>query len=316
MFYGCSNLNSVTTYANDISALNCINNWLNNVAATGDFYNEGSATYTVDSPSGIPTGWTEHTQRTDYFYIKNSNSTVTLTIKKSNSSAPTIEVFKSTDQVNWTSMGTTSTTGITATLNDQPLYLKATTNAWANGTESFNYFETSGQYPTHTIGGNIMSLLYGDNYNGQQLSSNNAWAFAGLFWYDTHLIRATSLILPSNTAPYCYTGMFMYSYIQYPPTLPATSLDWSCYESMFVGSKVRTITLPASTLAMNCYKQMFNSSSIKTVITYANDISATSCLYNWMANVPSTGDFYNLGTATYPSSASGIPSGWTVHTSL
>ena len=61
MFQGCTNLNSVTTYAQDISAVNCVRSWLAAVSATGDFYNLGSATYTIDSPSGIPTGWTEHT---------------------------------------------------------------------------------------------------------------------------------------------------------------------------------------------------------------------------------------------------------------
>ena len=59
LFYGCSKLNNVTVYANDISATNCTTNWLSGVASSGTFNNYGSATYTTDSPSGIPTGWTE-----------------------------------------------------------------------------------------------------------------------------------------------------------------------------------------------------------------------------------------------------------------
>ena len=59
MFYNCSSLNSITVYADDISATNCTTNWLYNVASTGTFNNYGSATYTTNSPSGIPTGWTE-----------------------------------------------------------------------------------------------------------------------------------------------------------------------------------------------------------------------------------------------------------------
>ena len=57
MFASCSSLNEVTVYANDISAKNCTYNWLNGVASTGTFNNLGSATYTKDSVSGIPTGW-------------------------------------------------------------------------------------------------------------------------------------------------------------------------------------------------------------------------------------------------------------------
>ena len=61
MFSGCSNLNKVLTYAEDISTSNCTTNWLNNVASSGTLYNAGSAVYTTDNPSGIPTGWTEVT---------------------------------------------------------------------------------------------------------------------------------------------------------------------------------------------------------------------------------------------------------------
>ena len=57
-FEGCTSLNNVTVYADDISASNCTNNWLKNVASSGTFRNLGSATYTANSPSGIPTGWT------------------------------------------------------------------------------------------------------------------------------------------------------------------------------------------------------------------------------------------------------------------
>ena len=59
IFQGCSSLNSITVYADDISATNCTFNWLSGVASSGTFNNYGSATYTANSPSGIPTGWTE-----------------------------------------------------------------------------------------------------------------------------------------------------------------------------------------------------------------------------------------------------------------
>jgi hypothetical protein len=58
MFKGCSSLTSITSYANDISALNCLYNWLQNASSTGIFHNLGSATY-PSGVSGIPSGWTE-----------------------------------------------------------------------------------------------------------------------------------------------------------------------------------------------------------------------------------------------------------------
>lgn len=57
MYERCTSLNEVTVYANDISAKGCTKNWLSGVASTGTFNNYGSAIYTKDSVSGIPTGW-------------------------------------------------------------------------------------------------------------------------------------------------------------------------------------------------------------------------------------------------------------------
>ena len=59
MFSNCTSLNSITVYADDISATNCTTDWLYGVASSGTFHNLGSATYTTDSTSGIPSGWTE-----------------------------------------------------------------------------------------------------------------------------------------------------------------------------------------------------------------------------------------------------------------
>ena len=59
MFSGCTSLNSITVYADDISATNCTTDWLYGVASSGTFHNLGTATYEKDSTSGIPSGWTE-----------------------------------------------------------------------------------------------------------------------------------------------------------------------------------------------------------------------------------------------------------------
>ena len=58
MFQNCASLNSITVYADDISATNCTNFWLSGVASSGTFRNLGSATYPT-GVSGIPSGWTE-----------------------------------------------------------------------------------------------------------------------------------------------------------------------------------------------------------------------------------------------------------------
>ena len=58
MFRKCSKLKEVTISANNISAEDCLHEWLYQVAATGTFHNLGSASY-PSGTNGIPSGWTE-----------------------------------------------------------------------------------------------------------------------------------------------------------------------------------------------------------------------------------------------------------------
>jgi len=368
MFGSCHVLNTVTTYADDISATHCLSNWLLSVAATGTFNNMGSASYQIDSADGIPTGWTAHNYVP--FYVEDiSGSNNTLSIVKNNTNAPTIEVYKSEDGTNWSSMGTTDTTAITATVPaNGKLYLKATTNAWCSGF-NYNLITASGN---HNVGGNTMSLLYGDNYEAQtSFPVNSTSNFMFFFYNSTTLVNASKLILPATTlVQYCYQAMFngctklttppvlpatsvnrsSYGTMFYgctslttAPELPATTLNSSCYSSMFSGCTsltqapalpattlafgcynwmfsrctgiVQTPHLHATTLVQECYRNMFNGcTNLKIVNIYAQDISATDCLTDWLNNVAASGDFYNGGNATYPSGKSGIPTGWTEHT--
>ena len=304
----------------------------------------------------------------NYFYVEDiSGSDSTLSITKNDANQPTVEVFKSTDKTNWELMGTTDTTAITATIPaNGKLYLKATTNNWG-----FNKISAN---KNHNIGGNIMSLLYGDNFEGQTTFPTNSTTFTMAFMQDNKLINAESLVLPVTTLnPYCYQQMFgycsslttapalpattlaqnCYSYmfssctsLIEAPTLPATTLANYCYNAMFSGCTALTTipeTLPATTLTNGCYKQMFQNCSTLTtapvlpattlvsscyydmfegcrslnkITTYATSVNSGSHLGWWCSNVAATGDFYNLGGATYPSGGYGIPTGWTEHTSL
>lgn len=283
----------------------------------------------------------------NYFYVEDaSGSDNTLSIKKSNNNAPTIEVFKSTDGTNWTSMGNTDTTAITATVPaNSKLYLKAVADRWGTGDSYYNDISMVSYF---NVGGNTMSLLYGDNFENQTTFptvDNNI--FPNLF-KNTQVVSAADLELPATTlVNYCYYGMFLgctslttapvtlpattlvnycYQYmfqgctsLTTAPALPATTLAYYCYGSMFLGCTSLTTApaLPATTLALGCYYTMFSGcTSLNTVTTYADDISASNCLNNWLYDVSATGDFYNLGSVTYPSGASGIPTGWTEHTSL
>jgi len=57
MFNGCTSLNSVTCLATDISATDCVKDWLNSVAASGTLYKAPAMTGWVEG-TNYPSGWT------------------------------------------------------------------------------------------------------------------------------------------------------------------------------------------------------------------------------------------------------------------
>ena len=132
--------------------------------------------------------------------------------------------------------------------------------------------------------GNIMSLIYGDDFVGKTDTKNNR--FASLF-EDSRVRFTSSLILPmTEIKPYvcysmfrrCYTlssapllpattvGAYGYCYmfedcssLTTPPSLPATSrLGAYCYDGMFISSGITVAPqLPSLLLAEGCYRGMF-----------------------------------------------------------
>ena len=58
MFNGCKELNYVKCLANNISAMNCVDYWLEGVAASGTFIKDAKTKNWKSGASGIPEGWT------------------------------------------------------------------------------------------------------------------------------------------------------------------------------------------------------------------------------------------------------------------
>ena len=203
-------------------------------------------------------------------------------------------------------------------------------------------FSSTGRF---NIGGNPMSLLYGDNFRGQTSLSGKDYAFAALFSGCQGLINAERLALPATTlSSNCYNSMFMDCVnLEKVPVklLPATTLTEYCYQRMFrtCYSLTTVLELPALTLSRGCYSGMFYSCrnlpqapvlNAKTLVTYcyaemfngcsklnyikclATDISATGCTNIWVTDVASSGTFVKDANITWGIGTSGIPSNWTV----
>lgn len=181
---------------------------------------------------------------------------------------------------------------------------------------SYNSFK--GSTALFEVEGNIMSLIYGDDFKNNSTISST-YAFTRLFGECTKLISAENLILPSTTlANYCYNSMFYNcaSLTTAPKELPATTLANSCYAYMFDSCKSLTTApvLPATTLASSCYMGMFGGcSKLNYIKCLATDISASYCTNGWVSNVAATGTFVkNPNMESWPTGNSGIPNGWTV----
>ena len=197
------------------------------------------------------------------------------------------------------------------------------------------------------VEGNVMSLLYGDDFIGQtSLTGYTVGAFNSLFKNCYYLISIENISLPARTLSIkCYTSMFescaslttvpnnllpaptvssgccssMFwgcSSLTTAPDLPATTMADDCYYSMFRNCTSLTTApeLPATTLAKRCYWGMFyGCSSLNAVTCLATDISATNCTENWVSGVSSSGTFTkNSSMSNWTRGASGIPNNWTV----
>lgn len=144
-------------------------------------------------------------------------------------------------------------------------------------------------------------------------------ACASMFRLCTSLTTASSVTIASTVGMLGCSDMFYgCTSLTTAPTLSATTLGENCYYEMFQGctSLVNAPELPATTLGENCYDYMFKGcTNLNKIIVRATSWN-TSYTDNWVDGVSSTGDFYNLRGATIPTGSSGIPTGWTVHTSL
>ena len=169
--------------------------------------------------------------------------------------------------------------------------------------------------------GNIMSLIYGDNFEGETSLSGMDYVFMNLFSGCTSVINAENMELPATTlSQQCYCNFFnrASNLTTAPSTLPAMTLENGCYFNMFYVCSAMTVApeLPALTLVTDCYKQMFRGCSslshIKAMFTTKPTTAYTS---SWVYGVASSGTFVKNSSATWNvSGQNGVPNGWTITT--
>ena len=252
------------------------------------------------------------------------SGTFTLTVPANVNSTYMTSISYSTNNGetwNTTTIDNTAQTITTPTVNTGGKVLwRGVGKQMANSTSSGGYsqFSSTGNF---NVSGNIMSLLYGDEFANQvAFQSDTTYNFARLFDNAIKLITAENLILPATTlSAYCYNNMFSgCTSLTTAPVLPATTLSAYCYRYMFEGCTSLTTApeLPATTLANNCYTRMFSGCSnlnyIKAMFTTTPSVAST---LNWVSDVAATGTFVKNSAATWNvTGINGIPTGWTVET--
>lgn len=182
----------------------------------------------------------------------------------------------SKDGRNWTKY--TSNVNVSVAAGEK-VYIKGEGNsrgrAMGKGSgESGWHFEVSNGLCN--LSGNIMSLLYGDDFEDKTEVGKNAFAYLFFSWTVGGFISDVSrLKFPATTVgDYAYSQMFScagsasgYSLshpFTKPPKLPATALGVSCYSYMFSNTNLDEMPeLPATTLAQGCYMGMFRFCNIK-----------------------------------------------------
>jgi hypothetical protein len=222
---------------------------------------------------------------------------------------------------------------------------EGTRTAVGTNSTQLSKFSSTGSFECH---GNIMSLLYGDNFEGKTSfpNVNKEYGFAYLFHGCTGMttvpeLPATTLInhcyremfygctsltsVSENLLPAtelksrCYISMFFgCSSLTNAPKLPAMTLQTYCYYQMF--SRCSSLTnapdLPAETLVGNCYQKMFmgcsNLNYIKAMFLTTPISDYTD---NWVNAVANNGTFIkNVNAEWDVRGRNGIPTGWTVQT--
>ena len=150
---------------------------------------------------------------TEHLYLENT-SNETKTVRTA-----TTDVEISYDKNNWETMTRNVDYNVSP---NSTIWLRKSTTA-------FNSRITT---TCDSVGGNVMSLLYGSEFTGQTefASLTTTRAFSALF-QNSALIDASKLLLPATTlATRCYNSMFFgCTSLTTAPKLPATSMEERCY---------------------------------------------------------------------------------------
>lgn len=205
-----------------------------------------------------------------------ANTEIFFTVYNSKSNSYFTKLEYSLDTENWDEMqfpedgGSATQFSVMLTERYSKLYLRGTARedelkyTGYQIPRSLNIKMNSGRCDIY---GNIMSLVYGDDFEDKTLFKTDDFkGFYYLFSRSEDLIDALNLLLPAmKLTDNCYNNMFSFcSKLAFAPELPATEIAAGCYMYMFQNCSSLADTtpeLPAEELKQSCYANMFQGCS-------------------------------------------------------
>ena len=286
-----------------------------------------------------PTAPQPHDYSLDYFTIESLQDSNTIKIAKAKSPSNISLSYSTDDGSTWTDLTISAGRDFTTINTGDKIIFKGINNCFATAWDTYYKFNASKNFKVY---GNIMSLLFGDNFiSNSEFASGTSFNFCGLFYGITTLIDTSNLILPALTCTEsCYNGMFRgCTNLTTAPQLPALYSEHDCYSSMFEGcinlevapeinltdmsltcckrmfcmNRNNKITTPkmtkspilrVATPAANCYDEMFKGNGNINEVTCLITTSNISCTGNWLTNAGN-------GSGTFRKSP--LKSDWTLN---
>ena len=158
------------------------------------------------------------------------------------------------------------------------------TNWNTAGSEASSYPARFSSTCPVNVGGNIASLMYGDNFHGVTTAKTNATHMFFRLFAGMDVIHASSLYLPFMTMK---TGMYQKMFencqklINGPKVLPAKTLSSQAYHTMFKGctSLMETPAIMAMTPGPQCMRYMFSACTSLPSAAFLNftSMAASAC---------------------------------------
>lgn len=248
-----------------------------------------------------------------------ASGTFTLSVPATVTSSYMSYVEYSLDGSTWTRLTVDSTAQSITTPTvaaGGKVYWRGSGTKMSTSTSNYSVFSATANF---SVSGNIMSLLYADNFENQT-SLSATYTFCGLFRGNTKLTSSVGLELPATTLTnYCYAYMFYgCSYMtETMSILPVTNLITRCYSSMYQSCSRLLVApvLPALVLATSCYNYMFYGCSKLSYVKAMFTTMLSGACNSWLSRVSSTGTFVKNVNATWTDTGdSGVPTNWTVIT--